>query len=132
MKRQLVTRFGGAVLLGAILIGGAGLAHATTSYSNYDTTVARFDGDGYTGGQRKVVSGFNGTIKSRVVGGPYQVDAQMQRTDGSQGGPWVRLDDGTVAHPQNSIPAGTTARIRFSNDLLTPVNVQVSGQFRVY
>jgi len=132
MNRTLVTRIGSMVALCAILTGGAGTAYALTTYSSYNTTVGKFNGNGYTGAQKKSTGSYQGTVKSSSVGGPYKVDAQMQRSDGSQGGSWVLIDDGTTAYLSNSIPAGTNARVRFSNALLTPVDVQVSGQFRVY
>ncbi len=50
---------------------------ASTRYKNYDTTVGKLNGNGYTGYQTKIVSGANGTLRSNSVGGKYKVDVQV-------------------------------------------------------
>ncbi|MCD7826311.1 MAG: hypothetical protein LUH14_10185 [Clostridiaceae bacterium] len=47
------------------LVGTA--AFAGTSYKNYNTTVGRFNGNGYTSYQTKSTSGGNGHVKSTKV-----------------------------------------------------------------
>src|SRR3712207_1377102 len=67
-------------------------AMAGTSYSRYNTSVGRLNGNGYTGYQKKSISGANGYIKSASVGGHYVVDVRMNSSSGH--GVWVRhLDD---------------------------------------
>ncbi|MDO5498148.1 MAG: hypothetical protein Q4F67_00530 [Propionibacteriaceae bacterium] len=130
--KKVLARCGGLALIAGLLVGGAATADALTTYTSYNTTVGKFNGNGYTGTQRKSVSDYNGTIKSGIVGGNYQVDAVLQQWDGSRQGTWVRIDDGTTALLHNRIPAGNSTRVRFSNDWGTRVDVQVSGSFRAY
>jgi hypothetical protein len=113
--------------VGLMSIGGA--VEASTSYSSYDTTVGRFNGSGYSGYQTKTTSGAYGNLNSSSVGGSYTVDARMDATTGT--GSWVRsvTDNDTRSLP-NSVSSGNSARVEFSNDLTTPVNVQVTGSWR--
>ena len=57
------------------------------------------------------------------------VDARMQASSGT--GSWVRnvTDNGSYSLP-NAVSKGNSARVQFSNDLDTPVNVQVTGTWR--
>lgn len=111
---------------------GAGTAFAGTAYSNYSTTVGRLNGSGYTSYQRKAISGANGNLNSRLVGGNYVVDARMQEKNGASGA-WTRnITDNTFyeldSHVNHS--KGDSVRVHFSNDWNTPVNVQVAGSWR--
>lgn len=106
-------------------------AVAGTSYSNYNTTVGRLNGNGYTGYQAKNKAGANGYIKSTNVGGNYVVDARMNSSSGN--GSWVRdLDDcENRSLPGNAkMKKGCSVRTQFSNDLNTPVAVQVTGSWK--
>ncbi|CUA78980.1 hypothetical protein [Anoxybacillus suryakundensis] len=124
MKRKLVL-FGLSVSL--LAFGGA--VQAGASWSEYNTTVPKFNGSGYTGYQTKASSGTYGELNSDVVGGSYTVDARMQATSGT--GSWVRsITDNDYRNLPNSVPKGLSARVEFSNDLTTPVDVQVSGRWR--
>lgn len=114
--------------LAALMIGTC--AFAGTSYESYNTTVGKFNGSGYSDYQTKTTSGANGYIKSKKVGGDYVVDVRM---NGLGNGSWVRnLTDGT----NKSLPGhykqtkGSDVRVKFSNDITTPVNVQVSGTWK--
>ncbi|WP_085505168.1 hypothetical protein [Thalassobacillus devorans] len=125
MKKKKVAALGLAV--GLMAFGGA--VQAGTSYSYYDTTVGKFNGSGYTGYQTKSSSGTYGYLDSRTVGGSYVVDARMQASSGT--GPWVRdVTDSDFRSLPNSVNAGKSARVQFSNDWNTPVNVQVTGYWK--
>ena len=113
--------------VGLLAFGGA--VQACTSYSGYNTTVGAFNGSGYTGYQTKANSGAYGNLSSGTVGGSYTVDARMQASSGT--GSWVRsVTDNDFRNLPNSVPSVTSARVQFSNDVTTPVNVQVSGSWR--
>lgn len=113
--------------VGLLALGGA--VQASTTYSSYDTTVGKFNGSGYTGYQTKTTSGAYGNLKSSSVGGSYTVDARMQASSGT--GSWVRsVTDNDTRNLPNSVPSGTSARVQFSNDITTPVDVQVTGSWR--
>lgn len=89
-------------------------------------------GSGYSGSQTKSSTGAQGTIKSGTVGGGYTVMVALQRTDTGEDGTAVRVDDNQTKYLNNEIEKGKQARLHFTNDLLTRVNVQVSGTFRAY
>jgi hypothetical protein len=109
-------------------------AMAGNTLTGYNTTVGSFNGSGYSGTQTKATSGANGKVVSTSVGGSYKVDVRQQKSDGTANGAWYRdLDDGTdtgfnvgghVDQTYNS-----TVRMQFSNDLTTPVSVQVVGEW---
>lgn len=121
----------GPLIAGAVLATGAGLAVAGTSYSNFSTTVGKFNGNGYTGNQTKSGSGTVANVTTSSVGGSYVVDARVQRSNGSDSGAWSRnLSDGSSRSLTNGIPSGASTRVQFSNDILTRVDVQVSGRWR--
>lgn len=109
-------------------------ALAGNSFTSYNTTVGRLNGSGYSGTQTKETSGANGRIKSTSVGGNYTVDVRMQKSDGTANGAWYRalndnMDTGyTIAGNTNQMH-GNSVRLQFSNDLTTPVNVQVIGEW---
>jgi len=113
--------------LGLLLAGGA--VQAGTTYSSYSTTVAPFNGSGYTSYQTKSTAGAYGNLRSTTVGGKYTVDARMQASSGTGG--WVRsVTDSDSRNLPNSVAKGSSARVQFSNDASTPVNVQVTGTWR--
>lgn len=119
-----------AVSAMAVMMFGT-MAYAGTSYSKYNTTVGKFNGSGYSGYQTKSISGANGYISSSTVGGSYVVDARMNSSSGN--GSWLRnVNDGTKAElPGNSNQKkGSSVRVKFSNDITTPVNVQVVGSWK--
>lgn len=115
-----------------ILVGASSTAaYASTTYSNYSTTVARFNGNGYTSYQKKTYDGKSGDIQSENVGGKYKVDVRMQSANGNGG--WRRnLDDDMEATLPGvgSQTKGTNVRAQFSNDWNTPVAVQVDGSWK--
>lgn len=108
----------------------ASMVYAGTTYQGYNTTVDDWGGDGYTGFQTKATSGANGMLISKYVGGNYQVDARM--IDNDDEGAWeYNIDDWDVrsldGHKDHT--SGDRVRVHFSNDLLTPVDVQVEGNW---
>jgi len=119
-----------AVTASAICLLGL-TAHAGNNFSGYNTTVGKMNGNGYSGYQTKSTGGANGYIISTSVGGNYVVDARMNCNKGNA--PWKRnITDGT----SGSLPgyykqtAGESIRIQFSNDITTPVDVQVVGKWK--
>lgn len=109
----------------------AATAFAGTTSTSYNTTVGKFNGSGYSDYQTKTTGGANGWIDSTQVGGDYVVDVRMNSSAGN--GSWLRnLDDGTSAALPGSSKqtAGSSIRLKFSNDLTTPVNVQVKGSWK--
>ena len=108
------------------------LSYAGTSYSKYNTTVGRFNGNGYTGFQKKAWSGANGVLKSSSVGGGYHVDARMIDTKGHVG-KWTRRVNSKRTYTlggNSKHRKGKSVRVQFSNDLTTPVAVQVTGKWK--
>lgn len=106
-------------------------AFAGTKYESYNTTVGKFNGNGYSGYQTKSSSGESGQISSTKVGGDYVVDARMNSRAGN--GNWLgNLDDNEVRLlPGNDkLVKGTDVRVQFSNDWNTPVAVQVVGKWK--
>lgn len=125
LKKKTLASLGLTVGLLAI----AGAAQAGTTYSGYNTTVGSFNGSGYTGYQTKASSDVSGSLKSSSVGGKYTVDARMSASAGT--GSWVRsVSDSETRSLPNSINKGSSARVQFSNDVTTPVSVQVTGSWK--
>ncbi len=122
-----------ATILGIGILSMGATALAGTTYTSYNTTVPAFIGSGYTGYQTKSTGGANGNLNSTSVGGSYVVDARMQDATSGVHGPWVRdVTDSTnyVLYSNASHAGGDSMRVEFSNDLLTPVSVQVTGSWR--
>lgn len=114
----------------ALLAAGVGVANAGESYSSFNTTVGKFNGNGYTGLQTKKDGFRAGPLLMGTVGGSYEVDARMDDQSGSSRGPWIRnLGDGDVGRLENSASAGDKVKVQFSNDASTPVSVQVTGKW---
>ena len=57
------------------------------------------------------------------------MDVRIQRSNGFQSSSWGRLTSGSRVSIPNKIGSGLSTRLHFSNDLTTPVNVQVSGSW---
>ncbi|MDN5725230.1 MAG: hypothetical protein L0G99_04760 [Propionibacteriales bacterium] len=124
-KSRTIIASGAATLM---LLLGAAQASAG-DWSNYNTTVGRFNGNGYTGDQAKGVTDATGWLRSGTVGGDYKVDARMESISGTFTSGFARIGDGTNVDLPNDFTEGTRVRVRFSNDLTTRVNVQVSGSW---
>lgn len=121
-----------AVVTSAVLLLFGSSVYAGTTMKDYSTTVGRFNGSGYTSYQTKTYTNEKGKLYSNSVGGNYTVDVRMCSSTGKKAS-WVRdVDDNTTyAIPTNkdSIKAGNSVRLEFSNDLTTPVRVQVEGKW---
>jgi len=106
-------------------------AYAGTVYKNYVVAIGRFNGSGYTDEQTKKTTGTKGRIDSDTVGSDYVVDVRMQNDAGH--GAWVRdLSDNMILNIPvvDALAAGTKVKLKFSNDITTPVNVVVQGQWK--
>lgn len=128
MKKNLIKAGAIAGMVG-MLIGGTAYAGTTAKY--YSTVVGRFNGSGYCGYQTKAVSGKDGYIYSDTVGGKYKVDVRMENSSAS--GEWLRnVTDGTQkpVKGHSKLTKGSQVRLKFSNDITTPVTVAVDGNWK--
>jgi len=126
MKKKL------GLILGVVLVSSSIMAFAGGTYSNYNTTVGKLNGSGYTGYQIKSINGAAANLNSEVVGGNYTVDVRMQDSNGSVGD-WsrdVNDNDSRLVDGSSQQIAGDSVRLQFSNDLTTAVDVQVSGTWK--
>ncbi|WP_232550247.1 hypothetical protein [Propioniciclava soli] len=104
-------------------------AWAGTTFQGYSTTVGKLNGNGYTAYQTKVGAGTAADLRSGTVGADYVVDARLQAAAGTGG--WARdVGDNDTRQLWNSVQKGASARVQFSNDWNTAVDVQVSGTWR--
>lgn len=124
-NRRTLATVGVVVALG---LAGAGVAQAGTTNVAYSTTVGASNGSGYTAYQTQSTTGAAAQLHSTTVGGKYVVDARVQ---GPQNGAWARnVTDNDSRLLSNLNASGKSVRIQFSNNLNTPVAVQVSGTWR--
>ena len=132
IKKTLKTM--GIVAAAITVLGTSALAGQC--YQGFNTTVAKLNGDGYTGTQKKELNGNNGRVKASSVGGGYSVDVMMEEKSGSSfngTGIWTRnLKTGKNLEvtANGNMKCGDIVRLRFSNDALTPVAVQVTGEWK--
>lgn len=119
------------VVAGAILLMFGSCAFAGTTLERYSTTVGRFNGSGFTEYQTKTFTGEEGYLYSNAVGGNYVVDVRMV-TSKKEKGPWVRdVDDNrSYCLPGKTLRSGRNVRLELSNDITTPVRVQVAGKWK--
>ena len=114
-------------VVGMLAVGTS--AWAGTSFQSYSTTVGKFNGNGYTAYQTKSGAGTAADLRSKSVGADYVVDARLQASSGTGG--WARdVGDNDTRQLWNSVQKGASARVQFSNDWNTAVDVQVSGTWR--
>lgn len=121
----------GVVTVGAVMLLLGSSVCAGTSMQKYSTTVGKFNGNGYTGYQTKACTKEDGYLYSNAVGGSYVVDVRMISNDTKAA--WVRdVNDnrGYYIPGNENLKAGNEVRLQFSNDLLTPVDVQVEGEWK--
>jgi hypothetical protein len=115
---------------GAILLGAAALAQASTSYSSYNTTIGKYGGAAYSGNQKKTISDQNAEVISSSVGGSYTADVCLASSGGSLClGGTKTINDGTKVALWNLAGEGATVKIKFT-DGWKWVNVQVTGKWR--
>lgn len=130
MTNSLVRRCALAFAGAALVLSGAG-AYAGTSYESYSTTVGKLNGNGYISYQKKSATGAEGTLKSSSVGGSHVVDARMQAQSGGGTGAWTRgVNDGETRTLKNTVGKAGNARVQFSTNWNTRVDVQVTGSWR--
>lgn len=111
------------------LLSVVGFAQAGTSATNYSVIVDKFNGDGFTSSQTKATADARGSLNSGIVGGDYTVDARMTASSGT--GSWVqKVDDGETRGLPNTINKGISAKVQFSTNLTTPVDVKVTGSWQ--
>ena len=114
-------------VVGMLAVGTS--AWAGTSFQSYSTTVGKFNGNGYTAYQTKSGAGTAADLRSKSVGADYVVDARLHASSGTGG--WARdVGDNDTRQLWNSVQKGASARVQFSNDWNTSVDVQVSGTWR--
>ena len=118
-----------AIPLVVVMLAVGTSAWAGTSFQSYSTTVGKFNGNGYTAYQTKSGAGTAADLRSKSVGADYVVDARLQASSGTGG--WARdVGDNDTRQLWNSVQKGASARVQFSNDWNTSVDVQVSGTWR--
>lgn len=130
MKTNQLKRIIAGTAIATMMLGVT--AFAGTSYQNYNTTVGKFNGNGYSSFQTKSTSGANGDLNSSSVGGGYNVDVRMIDQNGNSGS-WARnIKSGSTAQIDSHLnhTSGKNVRLQFSNDLTTRVDVQVVGSWR--
>lgn len=121
------------ILSASLLIAGS-VCYAG-SWTPYNTTVGAFNGQGFTGSSTANESkDHTAWLDSSTVGGNYTVDARLQGYSGSSykaPGPWIQkvTDDKLYLYNYALGFKFKKGRFQFSNDLTTPVKVQVSGEF---
>ena len=112
-KGNLLKGAAAVIVLAAAFTGSV---MAGTSYTSYNTTVGRFNGNGYSQYQTKAIGGANGYILSGVVGANYTVDVRMNCSKGNAS--WLRdLDDNQSKYLPGYYKqtAGESIRLQFSN-----------------
>lgn len=121
-----------AVLTSAVVLMFGSSVYAGTSMEKYSTTVGKFNGSAFSSYQTKTYTIDKGELYSNAVGGHYTVDVRMCSSAGKKAR-WIRdVDDNTtyeIPTNRNTIKAGNNVRLEFSNDLTTPVKVQVEGSW---
>jgi hypothetical protein len=120
----------------ALLVAG-GVAQASSSWKSYNLNVGSFNGSAYTA--YSPMSGYLTTaetinVHSFTVGGDYTVDIRGQRSGGVEPNTsWIRSvgDSDNYTITRSYLNSGDFGyRLQISNDLTTPVKVNVTGEFR--
>ncbi|MCM3364910.1 MULTISPECIES: hypothetical protein [Bacillaceae] len=128
------------VILGlalALLVAG-GVTQAASKVTRFNVNVAPFNGSAYTGWDR--VSGTIQYVESIhyslfSVGGDYTVDLRAQRAHDNARTPWARNqgdNSGATWYTNYTANHDHYWRLEISNDLTTPVKVNVQGFFTTY
>lgn len=128
MKRNVLRRvaMGAAVI---ILGATAGAAQAATTFSEYNMTIGRW-GAAYTGWQKKSLDDQRAEVVSSSVGGDYKAKVCVSGTSWCLG-ETKTINDKETKTPRNMVGAGATARLKFTIDGFSFVNVQVVGKWRL-
>lgn len=128
MKKEIRTAAATLACVAALGAASGIAAQASTTKIGYNTTVGRFNGNGYSGYGKKAYADRAVELWSDNVGGNYGVDARPIHSTGN--GNWQRVNDFSYRSWSNSYNRGDDIRIQFSNDATTPVAVQVNGVWR--
>lgn len=121
----------------ALLLTG-GVVQAGHNYEDYKEDVGAFNGSAFTDYQKQ--TGLNGTEEISVdndnVGGNYTVDIRAQRNNGvNRESNWMQDvgDNMSFTITRNYIQESDSSyRLQISNDLSTPVKVEVYGMFKTF
>lgn len=120
------------VALCAILcLLGTSMAYAGTTYKSFSTTVGKINGSGYTAYQKKAKTGADADLKTTNTGG-YELDVRMIDENGTVGA-WKKnvKNKNTYTVPGHQLHfANYDARLQFSNNVTTLVDVQAEGTWR--
>lgn len=134
MKKTKTLVLGSAL---ALLVTG-GVVQAGSSWEDYNVNVGAFNGSAYTHYQKTIASTLTETVSfsTEKVGGDYTVDIRYQRDSGNyRSTKWVQNvgDNETwTIYSDILVDKGDGYRLQISNDLTTPVKVNVYGDFKTY
>ncbi|WML42056.1 hypothetical protein RCG19_10755 [Neobacillus sp. OS1-2] len=122
----------------ALLVTG-GVVQAGENWVGYNKDVGAFNGSaytGYVGMTGYLTTGERIAFVSSNVGGDYTVDIRAQRSGGiDPNTSWIRNVGDNVKGSWERVylnQEGEGYRLQFSNDLSTPVKVNVTGTFKTY
>ncbi|PAF36231.1 hypothetical protein CHH58_13345 [Terribacillus saccharophilus] len=119
-----------------LLVAGGG-AQAATSWQSYNKNVPSFNGYAYSYASKQ--TGLHGNeeinVDHKSTGGSYVVDVRAERDKGvSRNTSWKRNVGDNVSWTwyRNIVQSGSASyyRLAFSNDVSTPVSVNVKGSFK--
>lgn len=120
----------------AIAVGCVSLlattAFAGTTLEEYDVIVRKLNGSSYTSSQFKSTTGKPGVIYVDYIGGDYVVDLRMEDLSNNAKGAWISnaTDKRMYVLPSTSTQkAGHQMSTYISNELFTPVDVRVYGEW---
>lgn len=120
-----------AIAIGCVSVL-ATTALAGTAKSDYDVIVKKFNGSSYTSSQYKATTGEKGFIYFEFIGGGYVVDCRMEDFTSNSKGAWIqnaRQGDSDYLPSTLSQRKGDQMSTYISNELFTPVDVRVYGQW---
>lgn len=122
----------------SLLVTG-GMVQAGHNYEGYNKDVGAYNGSAWSIYQRH--TGLNGTelitVQHKTTSGDYTVDIRAQRNTGANVyTAWARNigDNRFITFDRHPILQSINAyhRLEFSNDLTTPVKVNVVGSFKTW
>jgi len=118
-----------AVTAGLVL-GGAGVAHATASESKFSTTVPRAQQSHYWEYQKKTTTSAS-QVNFASIGGGYLMNVKAQNADGGkQYTERKGIAKGSTNKIENKTPKGKSTRLIVTNNTWTAVTVAVTGWFK--
>lgn len=124
-KKKLIS----VICLSLGLLATAGTTQAVYDDVSYKEYVGSFNGSASTAYQTKRGAKTMVLLNSYNVEGKYTVDARVHIKGGSSSG-WTNIGDNEqVAWGDSNFP-GVQERIDFSNGLLTPIELTITGSWR--